>query len=108
MKGNMKTYKNTFEIFGDPSPCEAESAEGYAAMILPLFEGRDGQYRVEKPMSVGNSNEVEWTRDVWNAAVEEAEARGETVEDDEEQLTISDEALLEYLLDSVEEVEEEK
>lgn len=107
----MQTYINTFEMFGDPVPAQCDSAEEYAQAILPLFKHRssDTTYWVSAPVvRVGMANEIEWTKKAWATAIEEAEDRGETVDDDAEELEISEDALLDLLLDAVQEVKAEE
>ena len=48
----METYQNTFEMFGDPSPRECESAEQYAESLLLFFE--ETPWILRLPSRAGN------------------------------------------------------
>jgi hypothetical protein len=68
----MKTYINTFEIFGDPCPAECENEREYAEGLLTLFEQEQltgGYYEVFEPMAdlTGYSKEIEWRWRLWEA-----------------------------------------
>jgi hypothetical protein len=88
---------------------ECESETEYAVMMMPLFKrpGYDG-YWVERPADTGFSNEIKWGQDVWRTAKDAAEARGETVDDDDYYLPIEEEYLLGMLAKAVEEVKAEE
>lgn len=111
---NMKTYRNTFEIFGDPAPCEAESEREYARAILGLFPkvlvNQKPYYQFEaQDHRVGMSNEIDWCDRVWADCIEKTNDEDDEDYDDRLPRTglIDEETFLNYLEEAVEEVQEE-
>jgi|GEM_PF-6594877 len=107
----MKTFCNTFETFGDPSPAPAESAREYARGYLGLFTldldmGPGRQYRIEGDpfkLNTGFTTEIEWWKNLINS-LEEVTTYG--YNDTARSGLISEERLLDLLEQAVEEVEE--
>jgi|SRR5271166_6438939 len=121
----MKTFCNTFETFGDPSPAPAESAREYARGYLGLFTfdidmGPGRQYRIRgrrqsqeeweltwniRPLegdpfklNTGFTTEIEWWKNLINSL--------EDVTNTARSGLISEERLLDFLEEAVEAVEE--
>ena len=92
------TFRNTFEIFGDPSPAEVESKRDYAQQFLLWFFERDiyGNHIVICPSAfeTGYAREIEWKRRLWKDAVET---------DDEDVRVMGESELLNHLIEAVEE-----
>src|SRR5208283_3695273 len=113
----MKTFCNTFETFGDPSPAPAESAREYARGYLGLFTldldmGPGRQYRIEGPapdgpwedpfkLNTGFTTEIEWWKNLINS-LEDVTTYG--YDDTARSGLISEERLLDFLEQAVEEV----
>ena|SRR5208282_125835 len=105
-----KTFKNTFETLGDPAPAVMESARAYARGYLPIFNidpdmGPGRQYRIDaNPLEqkTGFTREIEWWREVF-AACTDVVTYG--YDDTAKSGFISEERLLDFLEQAVEEVD---
>lgn len=99
----METYQNTFEMFGDPSPRECESAEQYAESLLPFFE-ENGGYYVSRPApetSHGSVLEYDWQRRVFKTAMAEFVSQGDEPEADDVEIPIDRQLLIKFLTEAV-------
>jgi hypothetical protein len=109
----MKTYENTFQTLGDLAPMEAESARQYAKGYLPMFvleedKQPDNWYRIENARvgytRTGWIKEIQWWDRLYEATEEKA-----PYEWDPGCWSglISEERLLDFLEEAVEEVKED-
>jgi len=105
----MKTYQNTFETFGDPSPAQAESPREYAKGYLEMFTidpdmGPGRQYRIDADaleLNTGFTTEIKWWKNLFNSC-EDIVTYG--YDDTAKSGFISEERLLDFLEQAVEEV----
>ena len=105
----MKTFCNTFETFGDPSPAPAESAREYVRGYLGLFTldldmGPGRQYRIEGDpfkLNTGFTTEIEWWKNLINS-LEDVTTYGYAARSG----LITEERLLDFLEQAVEEIED--
>jgi hypothetical protein len=109
----MKTYQNTFESLGDPVPISMESAREYAKEFLPMFvldeDKTPGRwYRIDAQVGytrtrTGSAKELQW----WDRLYDECEHK-QPYDWDPGCWSglISEERLLDFLEQAVEEVKE--
>ena len=109
----MKTYRNTFESLGDPVPTAMESRREYAKEFLPMFmldpDKQPGRwYRIDahaQPVQawVVSASEIAW----WDRLYEACEDKA-PYEWDRTAWSglISEERLLDFLEEAVEELPE--
>src|SRR5271165_296166 len=105
----MKTYQNTFESLGDPVPTRMKSAREYAKEFLPMFtldpDKKPGRwYRIDAQVGytrTGSSKELQW----WDRLYEECEDKQPYEWDPCYSGVISEERLLDFLEEAVEQVE---
>jgi hypothetical protein len=107
----MKTYRNTFQLLGDPVPIAMESAREYAKALLPLFVLDQGKepgrwYRIDAQAGsarTASSRELQW----WDSLYEVTEdKRPDDLERGYWSGLISEERLLDFLEQAIEEVEQ--
>jgi hypothetical protein len=95
----LRTFQNTFEILGDPCPYRAANEREYAESMLEFFtlRGKSGYFvNCPEPRATGDAEEIEWARRLWERA---------TPTSDEEKSQIDRETLLDFLEETVKEVD---